>query len=420
MKTYKIELQIPQFTILSLRTRYHVQLVTLGDSHFLLSGKTGGTSPNWANDEITPTAETSDPTGQSEQATCDKITNQTKKSAVGEIIHDTRRILTRRSHPSITKIASRTWFFTTHVNHHPANPRRTVASQSSKLHANHHTTSRPHIKLFTMDHTRDPCPWVILNDFGGAFAMGAIGGTVWHGIKGYRNSPYGERRIGAISAIKMRAPVLGGNFGVWGGLFSTFDCSVKSMNRLLKLRKALRYEGKSLGLALAKMGRQYSFASYGAIYVLGANILCSGLRGHKEDPWNSIAAGFLTGGALAIRGGYRAARNGAIGCALLLAVIEGVGIGFQKMFAGSTKLEVNAGASSFRRESSCINDRSFTKHPFYRRTACDRGDRFADEKNNSDPSLLLNARSLLFVILTRARQFVFHNPRERSNLILFL
>lgn len=23
-----------------------------------------------------------------------------------------------------------------------------------------------------MDHTRDPCPWVILNDFGGAFCMG--------------------------------------------------------------------------------------------------------------------------------------------------------------------------------------------------------------------------------------------------------
>lgn len=23
-----------------------------------------------------------------------------------------------------------------------------------------------------MDHGRDPCPWVILNDFGGAFAMG--------------------------------------------------------------------------------------------------------------------------------------------------------------------------------------------------------------------------------------------------------
>jgi hypothetical protein len=23
-----------------------------------------------------------------------------------------------------------------------------------------------------MDHSRDPCPWVIINDFGGAFAMG--------------------------------------------------------------------------------------------------------------------------------------------------------------------------------------------------------------------------------------------------------
>jgi hypothetical protein len=52
-------------------------------------------------------------------------------------------------------------------------------------------------------------------------------------------------------------------------------------------------------------------------------------------------AGFFTGGSLAIRGGYKAARNGAIGCAVLLAVIEGVGIGFQKMLAGSTKLEVS-------------------------------------------------------------------------------
>jgi len=57
----------------------------------------------------------------------------------------------------------------------------------------------------------------------------AIGGAVWHGVKGFRNSPYGERRIGALTAIKARAPVLGGNFGVWGGLFSTFDCAVKGV-----------------------------------------------------------------------------------------------------------------------------------------------------------------------------------------------
>jgi import inner membrane translocase subunit TIM17 len=102
----------------------------------------------------------------------------------------------------------------------------------------------------------------------------------------------GERRIGAITAIKARAPVLGGNFGVWGGLFSSFDCAVKGVRR-------------------------------------------------KEDPYNAIIAGFFTGGCLAIRGGYKAARNGAIGCAVLLAVIEGVGIGFQRMLASSTKLEVS-------------------------------------------------------------------------------
>lgn len=125
----------------------------------------------------------------------------------------------------------------------------------------------------------------------------AIGGTIWHGVKGFRNSPYGERRIGALTAIKMRAPVLGGNFGVWGGLFSTFDCAVKGIRK-------------------------------------------------KEDPYNAIIAGFFTGGSLAIRGGYKAARNNAIGCAILLGVIEGVGIGFQKMMAGSTKLEVSGAISN--------------------------------------------------------------------------
>ncbi|CAG8883933.1 unnamed protein product [Penicillium nalgiovense] len=124
-----------------------------------------------------------------------------------------------------------------------------------------------------MDHTRDPCPWVALSDFGGAFAMGAIGGAVWHGVKGFRNSPYGERRIGALTAIKARAPFSAG------------------------IRK-------------------------------------------KEDPYNAIIAGFFTGGSLAIRGGYKAARNSAIMCAVFLAVIEGVGIGFQRMMADNTKLEV--------------------------------------------------------------------------------
>lgn len=48
----------------------------------------------------------------------------------------------------------------------------------------------------------------------------------------------------------------------------------------------------------------------------------------------------MTGGSLAIRGGFKAARNSAIGCAVLLAVIEGVGIGFQRMMAENTRLDV--------------------------------------------------------------------------------
>jgi hypothetical protein len=45
------------------------------------------------------------------------------------------------------------------------------------------------------------------------------------------------------------------------------------------------------------------------------------------------------GGSLAVRGGLRSMRNSAIGCAVLLAVIEGVGIGFQRMMAENTALQ---------------------------------------------------------------------------------
>lgn len=44
---------------------------------------------------------------------------------------------------------------------------------------------------------------------------------------------------------------------------------------------------------------------------------------------------------MAIRGGMKAARNSAIGCAILLAVIEGVGIGIQRMMAENTRLDVS-------------------------------------------------------------------------------
>ena len=57
---------------------------------------------------------------------------------------------------------------------------------------------------------RDPCPHRIFDDIGGAFAMGAIGGGVWNSVKGARNSPRGERLLGSVTAVKARAPVMGG------------------------------------------------------------------------------------------------------------------------------------------------------------------------------------------------------------------
>lgn len=125
--------------------------------------------------------------------------------------------------------------------------------------------------------------------------MGAGGGTVWHLIKGFRNSPRGERMLGMSTAVKARVPVLGGNFAVWGGLFSVFDCSLAAARK-------------------------------------------------KEDPWNSIVSGGLTGAVLAARGGHRAIiKNFVIG-SFLLGLIEGLGIFISNQFAVMPSSEQGANA----------------------------------------------------------------------------
>merc|ERR1711865_892741 len=73
----------------------------------------------------------------------------------------------------------------------------------------------------------------------------------------------------------MGAPILGGNFAVWGGTFATFDCSLQYVRR-------------------------------------------------RDDHWNAIASGFLTGGVLAARGGWKAASRNAVIGGVLLSIIEGV------------------------------------------------------------------------------------------------
>ncbi|XP_033647799.1 mitochondrial import inner membrane translocase subunit Tim17-B-like [Asterias rubens] len=136
------------------------------------------------------------------------------------------------------------------------------------------------------EYAREPCPWRIVDDCGGAFSMGCIGGGVVHSILGARNAPSGftQRLIGSFSTVKHKAPIVGGNFAVWGGLFSTFDCA------LVHIRK-------------------------------------------KEDPWNSITSGALTGAVLAARNGAVAMAGSAAIGGILLAMIEGIGILMTRMSA---------------------------------------------------------------------------------------
>ncbi|KAM4563319.1 mitochondrial import inner membrane translocase subunit Tim17-B isoform 1-T1 [Odontesthes bonariensis] len=156
------------------------------------------------------------------------------------------------------------------------------------------------------EYAREPCPWRIVDDCGGAFTMGAIGGGVFQAIKGFRNAPavsskhnrllsdsssfsgqkfnyvlifqgVGHRLKGSANAVRIRAPQIGGSFAVWGGLFSTIDCG------LVRLRG-------------------------------------------KEDPWNSITSGALTGAILAARNGPLTMMGSAMMGGILLALIEGFGI----------------------------------------------------------------------------------------------
>ncbi|KAJ9537206.1 hypothetical protein OSB04_029939 [Centaurea solstitialis] len=136
----------------------------------------------------------------------------------------------------------------------------------------------------TPETSREPCPDRILDDIGGAFGMGAVGGAAFHFLKGTYNSPKGERLVGGTQAVRMNSPRVGGSFAVWGGLFSTFDCT------MVYLRQ-------------------------------------------KEDPWNSIIAGAATGGFLQMRQGLGAASRSAVFGGVLLAMIEGAGIMLNKLMS---------------------------------------------------------------------------------------
>ncbi|CAK8535041.1 unnamed protein product [Lathyrus sativus] len=143
----------------------------------------------------------------------------------------------------------------------------------------------------TPETSREPCPDRILDDIGGAFGMGAVGGSAFHFLKGLYNSPKGDRLIGATQAVRLNAPRIGGSFAVWGGLFSSFDCTM--------------------------------------VYVR-----------QKEDPWNSIVAGAATGGFLAMRQGVAASARSAAFGGVLLALIEGAGIALNKFLSAQQPMPI--------------------------------------------------------------------------------
>lgn len=57
------------------------------------------------------------------------------------------------------------------------------------------------------EYTREPCPFRIIDDCGGAFSMGCIGGAIFQSIKGFRNAPSGFNRRLVSHSFKQRNPI---------------------------------------------------------------------------------------------------------------------------------------------------------------------------------------------------------------------
>lgn len=134
------------------------------------------------------------------------------------------------------------------------------------------------------EYAREPCPWRVVDDCGGAFSMGLIGGSLFNFIGGARHAPTGlnRRAIGGLVRMKERAPVLGGQFAAWGLCFACFDCTFAHVRQ-------------------------------------------------KEDPWNTIMSGAAAGAVMAARNGPKHMVGSAVVGGVLLALIEGVGIMMNRM-----------------------------------------------------------------------------------------
>ena len=145
-----------------------------------------------------------------------------------------------------------------------------------------------------------PCPGRIVNELGDGFSIGAILGSFWYMAKGSYYSVPKERIIGGLTLVRQRAPVLGGAFAMWAGIFSATSCV------MVYIRK-------------------------------------------KEDPLNSVVGGAATGFILAIRGGVRRAIPQALFGGIFLGVIEIVSVLFISYQKRKEIIMINEQMNAFKR-----------------------------------------------------------------------
>lgn len=67
------------------------------------------------------------------------------------------------------------------------------------------------------EYAREPCPYRIVDDCGGAFAMGCIGGGVFQSIKGFRNAPSGfsRRAVRMMTQFYVKIEIFNWFFGFY-------------------------------------------------------------------------------------------------------------------------------------------------------------------------------------------------------------
>jgi len=111
--------------------------------------------------------------------------------------------------------------------------------------------------------------------------MGCTASSIFYFFKGFYNSPKHTRLMAGITHLRRRAPIMGGTYALWAGMFSLIDLSIYK------------------------------------------------IRG-KSDWKNAVAGGAGTGFLLSWRSGLRVALKNGVSGGFLLAIICGVELGSEK------------------------------------------------------------------------------------------